>query len=77
MAAGLAPGLFILPYVAQERHRSAVSNLNQARSDAQEYGEIRRNELRRLARDIRDRRRDEAREELAKDDVDKPEADNR
>ncbi|KAF9457577.1 hypothetical protein BDZ94DRAFT_1227660 [Collybia nuda] len=56
LAAGLAPGLFILPYVAQERHRSAVSNLNQARSDARQYGELRRDELRRVARDIRDGR---------------------
>jgi hypothetical protein len=63
--------------VAQERHRSAVLNLNQARSDAQEYGEIRRNELRRLARDIRDGRRDEARDEMAKDEADGGETDTR
>ncbi|KAF8075290.1 hypothetical protein FPV67DRAFT_1408319 [Lyophyllum atratum] len=53
LAAGLAPGLFLLPFRMEKQHRSAVSNLSQARREARELGEERRDELRKRARDIK------------------------
>ncbi|KAG5717208.1 hypothetical protein E4T56_gene15331 [Termitomyces sp. T112] len=50
---GLFPGIFMLPTHSEKQHRSAVSNLRQARTEARELGEERRNEVRKLARDIR------------------------
>ncbi|KAG5652725.1 hypothetical protein H0H81_003922 [Sphagnurus paluster] len=53
LAAGLAPGLFMLPFHMEKQHQSAVSNLRQARHEARELGEERRNELRKRVKDIR------------------------
>ncbi|RDB27689.1 hypothetical protein Hypma_003253 [Hypsizygus marmoreus] len=53
LAVGLAPGLFILPFQFDKRHRSAVSNLRQARSEARELGEERRKELKKRAQHIK------------------------
>ncbi|KAG6872850.1 hypothetical protein C0995_006014 [Termitomyces sp. Mi166 len=50
---GLVPGLFMLPTHLDKQHRSAVSNLRQARTEARELGEERRSEVRKLARDIK------------------------
>ncbi|KAF8886302.1 hypothetical protein BD779DRAFT_1530645 [Infundibulicybe gibba] len=46
LAAGLVPSLFLLPLRMDNIHRTAAMNLSQAREDAKELGEIRRNEVR-------------------------------
>jgi len=53
LAAGVAPGLFMTPFRLDKQHRSAVSNLSQARREAQELAEERRDELRKRARHIK------------------------
>ncbi|KAG6909530.1 hypothetical protein DXG01_017087 [Tephrocybe rancida] len=50
---GLAPGFLLLPFHMDKQHRSAVSNLRQARTEARELGEERRDELRKRARNIK------------------------
>ncbi|KAG5643929.1 hypothetical protein DXG03_009337 [Asterophora parasitica] len=52
LAAGLAPGFF-MPHHLDKQHRSAVSNLRQARMEAREFGEERMGELRKRARNIK------------------------
>ncbi|KAG6891130.1 hypothetical protein C0992_010425 [Termitomyces sp. T32_za158] len=50
---GLGPAFLMLPTHMEKQHRSAVANLRQARTEARELGEERRNELRIRARDIK------------------------
>ena len=45
--------MFMLPGRFEQRHRAAVSNLSQARSEARELGEERRNEVRKRVKDIK------------------------
>ncbi|KAF8240362.1 hypothetical protein L208DRAFT_1420467 [Tricholoma matsutake] len=59
LAAGVIPGVFLLPSRFEQRHRSAVSNLSQARYEARELGEERRNGVRKRVKDIKTQQLDE------------------
>lgn len=50
---GLYPGLFLFPFHMEQTHRAAVANLTQARNDAREFGEERRDEMRKRVRDMK------------------------
>jgi len=50
---GLYPGLFLFPFHMEQTHRAAVANLTQARNDAREFGEVRRDEMRKRVRDMK------------------------
>lgn len=50
---GLYPGLFLFPFHMEQSHRAAVANLTQARNDAREFGEARRDEMRKRVRDMK------------------------
>ncbi|GLB41489.1 putative dnaJ molecular chaperone homology domain [Lyophyllum shimeji] len=52
LVAGLAPGFFV-PSRMEKQHRAAVSNLSQARREARELAEERRDELRKRAQQIK------------------------
>jgi hypothetical protein len=53
LAAGLAPGLLLLPFRTEKNHLAAASNLAQARNEAKELGDERRKELRKRVKDIK------------------------
>lgn len=53
LTVGLYPNLFIVPSRLDDVHRDAVKNLTKARSDAQEIGHTRREEMRKRAKDLK------------------------
>jgi hypothetical protein len=57
----------------EQRHRSAVSNLSQARSEARELAEERRNEVRKRVNDIKTQQSDEHGQGGERDKLKEPE----
>jgi hypothetical protein len=51
LTAGIYPSFFIIPSRMEGLHKDAAMNLQRARSDAQEVGHLRREEMRKRATD--------------------------
>lgn len=56
---GLYPSFVLFPFRREQAHQDAVVNLTQARSDAQEVGHLRREEVRKRVKDIKAAREQE------------------
>jgi len=50
---GLYPSFFLFPFHLEKTHRDALDNLTKARSDAQEIGHLRREEVRKRVQNMK------------------------